>query len=858
MSNNPSLSVEFKAINENPVVQSIDRVTRAGERYSQSYIDWLNNLSRAERRHTQVTVEETSRRARMANAEADELIRNGERIIAMRQRQLAMESRVANSGGYGPQMPTAPTVAPDRAASVINAGMVNAAAFLTVATQAYNMASRAVGVISGFVMDAAKWEAMDMGLRNMEGSARGAANATEKLYEIAKAPGIELATATKAYLQLRSLHMAGSDAERTIKAISNTIARGGGGSVEFERVLRQLTQMLSKGKVLEQDLRIMKEAMPELASLMQKAFGETTAEGIRKSGVNAKQFVETMLTEMEKLPKAQQTLTSEIENTQVAWSRLKAAFVDTEWTKKFLSDITKMLEGATSLINAKSIDWKKLISGSFSNLKNYEFSDLLVGGVVGKLISGGLKSGAGMSGKDVDIKNVNDFFDKATKYKSVKAGNGFQYQKVDADGKTREDWLAFVEKKWAAPPAPNSEGVATSKSSAAENKRGSKNNTEKDLGWNDPKRVANAKAYSENLAKIEKERRERSAKEFNEAREQSRKEMIAELAAMKSHQANVDAWNQAQIDKNREKNQAGNAYLAKFNKYDNIDFEFEAENDKIVDLFKNNEEAMTRALELNLAKRSQLRRDAEAADLTQFTTGSSQLANSLAENIKAGIDYSYEAKRKSIEREYALAESAGTATTELRKKKDSALAALDEKRESDMKGSYATMFRIVKGFEIATASVQLAAAMLQALNDKTAVTTYQKLANVGLVMAAGGNLISQITSAQYSGYFDKGGNIPVGKWGIAGENGPEIIQGPAHVTSTRDTARLLGSANNGGNITVNNYAGASVSASKNASGDWEILIQRAAEVAEDRIASGIASGGGKVGRQISNTFGVKR
>lgn len=37
-------------------------------------------------------------------------------------------------------------------------------------------------------------------------------------------------------------------------------------------------------------------------------------------------------------------------------------------------------------------------------------------------------------------------------------------------------------------------------------------------------------------------------------------------------------------------------------------------------------------------------------------------------------------------------------------------------------------------------------------------------------------------SDSFSGFFAEGGNIPSGKWGIAGELGPEIISGPASVT----------------------------------------------------------------------------
>ncbi|EPJ4132497.1 phage tail tape measure protein, partial [Klebsiella pneumoniae] len=42
----------------------------------------------------------------------------------------------------------------------------------------------------------------------------------------------------------------------------------------------------------------------------------------------------------------------------------------------------------------------------------------------------------------------------------------------------------------------------------------------------------------------------------------------------------------------------------------------------------------------------------------------------------------------------------------------------------------------------------------------------------------------------FAGMYDGGGYIPRGKVGIAGENGPELINGPAYVTSRRRTAAL--------------------------------------------------------------------
>lgn len=42
----------------------------------------------------------------------------------------------------------------------------------------------------------------------------------------------------------------------------------------------------------------------------------------------------------------------------------------------------------------------------------------------------------------------------------------------------------------------------------------------------------------------------------------------------------------------------------------------------------------------------------------------------------------------------------------------------------------------------------------------------------------------------FAGMYDSGGYIPRGRFGIAGENGPEIISGPANITSRRRTAAL--------------------------------------------------------------------
>lgn len=83
--------------------------------------------------------------------------------------------------------------------------------------------------------------------------------------------------------------------------------------------------------------------------------------------------------------------------------------------------------------------------------------------------------------------------------------------------------------------------------------------------------------------------------------------------------------------------------------------------------------------------------------------------------------------------------------------------------------------------------------------EAVAADIMKKITNFGSGgESGGGGWISAIAS--FAGFKDGGGMIPAGQWGIAGENGAEIIRGPAMVTSTADTAKML-SAKSGDSFT---------------------------------------------------------
>lgn len=112
------------------------------------------------------------------------------------------------------------------------------------------------------------------------------------------------------------------------------------------------------------------------------------------------------------------------------------------------------------------------------------------------------------------------------------------------------------------------------------------------------------------------------------------------------------------------------------------------------------------------------------------------------------------------------------------------------------------------------ATSEAASATAAATTSGAAITASMAPAAAATTLAtAGTNSIGSIAAiaavgaaiaAMFAGLFDKGGHIPSGKFGIAGEYGPEFVKGPATVTSRVDTANILNrqAANDGGGRSV--------------------------------------------------------
>ena len=169
---------------------------------------------------------------------------------------------------------------------------------------------------------------------------------------------------------------------------------------------------------------------------------------------------------------------------------------------------------------------------------------------------------------------------------------------------------------------------------------------------------------------------------------------------------------------------------------------------------------------------------------------------------------------------------------------------------SKSSAAYKAMFALQKGFAVASATMNAIVAWTKALSAPDTTSWYQSLANYASAVALTTGIIQQLTSVSM---HDKGGKIGSGQWGIVGEYGPELVQGPASITSRRDTADMARTAafNAGtGDVIVNLYESQEKAGSVESSQDEDSRIINI-------FVSDIRRGG-EMSDVIQNTFNLKR
>lgn len=180
--------------------------------------------------------------------------------------------------------------------------------------------------------------------KTMGGAGRSIGEAKAELEELRKAalaPGLDFEQAVRGSIRLQGVGYEAEQARKIIVQLANALSLTGGTADQLDGVTKQFTQMIGKGKIMQEDLTIILENMPNLAKVMKDTFGTSNAEMLRKMGVSVEDFIAKLTDGMAKLPRAQGGIANSIVNAQNA-IKLAIAEVGEEINKTF--NVTGALE----------------------------------------------------------------------------------------------------------------------------------------------------------------------------------------------------------------------------------------------------------------------------------------------------------------------------------------------------------------------------------------------------------------------------------------------------------------------------------------------------------------------------------
>lgn len=201
-----------------------------------------------------------------------------------------------------------------------------------IASGANVFATNMIGIGKGFVDAALKIEGFKTALTNVEGNAAAAEKRFAELQKVAQLPGLSLEGAVQGAARLKSIGFEAEFADRTLKEFGNALALVG--STDLSGALQGLTRLVSKGKVVTQDLQQITDRAPQITQALQSIFNTTQADEIQKqleaSGQSVKDFVNVLVTELEKGARASEgPTTSAISNLKNAIFDLQASLGQT-------------------------------------------------------------------------------------------------------------------------------------------------------------------------------------------------------------------------------------------------------------------------------------------------------------------------------------------------------------------------------------------------------------------------------------------------------------------------------------------------------------------------------------------------
>lgn len=172
-----------------------------------------------------------------------------------------------------------------------------------------------LGLVAGAALKAAgDMQALEKGFVATYKGSEPLQDALAKVRELAKLPGLGLQEALQGATNLQAAGLSADLARRSLGAFGNALATVGKGKADLEGVALALGQIQAKGKVSAEEINQLAERVPQIREAMKAAFGTADTEALNKAGISATEFVEGVVTQLEKLPKVTGGINNAFEN----------------------------------------------------------------------------------------------------------------------------------------------------------------------------------------------------------------------------------------------------------------------------------------------------------------------------------------------------------------------------------------------------------------------------------------------------------------------------------------------------------------------------------------------------------------
>jgi tape measure domain-containing protein len=223
-----------------------------------------------------------------------------------------------------------------------------------------------LGVGAAAVKSFADFERMEIGLKAIASEGENAADTMARLQKLAQLPGISLEQAIQGSTALRTVGFEARQAETILQELAKAVTLSGQGPEQLQAVVKQLVQMSSKGKLLQEDLGIILENVPSIGIALQDAFGTTSVDKIRATGISTQQFTAEIIKAIsanEKFQSVTGGLSNDIDNfgqaMRLGFAELGRAIAESIDLSSILQSLSGFVSGLADRFKSLSPEMQK-------------------------------------------------------------------------------------------------------------------------------------------------------------------------------------------------------------------------------------------------------------------------------------------------------------------------------------------------------------------------------------------------------------------------------------------------------------------------------------------------------------------